>query len=51
MELTELLRIENELDDLMLPWKIDLSLKHNIDNPALVEHIRAVGVKFYQRTM
>ena len=45
--LTELLSIENRIDDLLLPWKFDLSLLHQIDNPALLEHIRRVGVIFY----
>lgn len=42
-----LLRIENELDELLLPYKIDLSLFHQIDNPALIDHINRVGVVFY----
>jgi len=45
--LTELLSIENRIDDLLLPWKFDLSLLHQIDNPALLNHIRRVGVIFY----
>lgn len=45
--LTTLLKIENELDDLLLPWKIDLSLKHHIDNQSLLQHIRDNGVLFY----
>jgi predicted nucleotidyltransferase len=45
--LTELLEIENRIDDLLLPWKVDLSLLHSIDNPALLDHIRRVGVIFY----
>ena len=45
--LTELLSIENRIDDLLLPWKFDLSLLHQIDNPALLDHIRRVGVIFY----
>ncbi len=44
--LTELLAIENRIDNLLLPWKVDLSLLHTIDNPALMEHIRRVGVIF-----
>ena len=47
--LTELLSIENRIDDLLLPWKMDLSLLHQIDNPALLDHIRRVGVVFYRR--
>ncbi len=45
----DLLNIELELDDLLLPWKIDLSLLAHIDNPALLEHIRRVGKVLYQR--
>jgi predicted nucleotidyltransferase len=45
--LTELLALENRIDDLLLPWKVDLSLLHTIDNPALRDHIRRVGVTFY----
>lgn len=39
----ELLRIASELDDQMLPYKIDLSLLSHIDNPALRAHIARVG--------
>jgi len=45
MELSELLKIENELDDLLLPYKIDLSLFHKIDHADLIEHIERVGVE------
>lgn len=41
--LSDLYKIENEIDDLLLPYKVDLSLFHLIDNPALVEHIERVG--------
>ena len=44
MELSELLKIENELDDLLLPHKIDLSLLHHIDNQGLLDHIKRVGI-------
>ncbi len=47
LALTELLSIENRIDDLLLPWKLDLSLLHQIDNQDLLDHIRRVGVIFY----
>ena len=47
LTLTELLLIENEIDDLLLPWKVDLSIRNQIDNPALLEHINLVGLNFY----
>ena len=49
MDLAELLKIENEIDDLLLPYKVDLSLYHHIDNRDLVEHIQRVGVLFYEK--
>lgn len=43
----ELLKVELELDELMLPYKVDLSLQHEIDNASLIEHINRVGKLFY----
>lgn len=40
--------IENELDDLLLPYKIDLALWHHIDNPELLDHIRRIGVVIWE---
>lgn len=48
LDLPTLLAIENQLDDLLLPWSIDLSLCHHIDNSSLLEHIERVGVPFCQ---
>lgn len=47
MDVTDLFKIENQIDDLLLPWKIDLCLKGKIDNPNLLEHIMNVGVIVY----
>jgi predicted nucleotidyltransferase len=49
LTLTQLLKIENELDDLLLPYKIDLSLFHALDSTTLVEHVHRVGVVFYEK--
>ncbi|MDA7088510.1 nucleotidyltransferase domain-containing protein [Pseudomonas sp. SA3-5] len=49
LTLTQLLAIENQIDDLLLPWMVDISLKHKIDNSSLLEHIERVGVPFYER--
>jgi predicted nucleotidyltransferase len=49
LTLTHLLEIENQLDDLLLPYKIDLSLFSAIENPALLEHIKRVGLVFYEQ--
>jgi predicted nucleotidyltransferase len=44
-----LLKIENELDDLLLPYHIDLSIFNNIENNDLIEHINRVGIVFYEK--
>ena len=46
---SDLLGIENKIDDLLLPWKTDLSLLHQIANPDLIEHIHRIGVVFYEK--
>jgi len=45
-----LLKISWQLDDLMLPYMIDLSLMDDIDNPNLIDHINRRGQTFYQRS-
>ncbi|MGR3914669.1 MAG: nucleotidyltransferase domain-containing protein [Gammaproteobacteria bacterium] len=40
-------KIHFELDDLLLPYMIDLSLLEDIDDPGLLEHIRRVGAPLY----
>lgn len=46
---TILNEISWELDDLLLPITFDLSILSQISNPDLVDHIKRVGVLFYQR--
>lgn len=41
--------VDEELNDLLLPYQIDLSLFSRIDHAKLREHIERVGVVFYQR--
>ena len=41
-------RISLEIDDLLLPYNIDLSVYHQIDNPDLLAHIQRVGKIFYK---
>lgn len=50
LSLEQLLAIENQIDDLLLPWMVDLSLLRSIENPALLEHIRRVGQVFFERS-
>ena len=44
-----LARIDADLDDLLLPWMIDLSCLASIDHPALLAHIERAGVELYDR--
>lgn len=43
----QLSQIETKLEELMLPYSIDLSLFHHIDNQDLIEHIKQKGMDFY----
>jgi predicted nucleotidyltransferase len=42
----DLLKIENEVEELMLPYKFDLSLFHQIEDPQIIDHIQRVGFSF-----
>jgi len=44
-----LLKIECDIDDLLLPYLFDISIFTHIDNPALIEHIDRVGIPLYQK--
>jgi len=37
---SQLLQIETEIDELLLPCLMDISLLRHIGNPDLIEHIR-----------
>ncbi len=43
--------INIRLDDLLLPYTIDLSIYHQINNPDLIEHINRVGLLFYSKEL
>lgn len=40
--------IEHALDDLLLPYKFDICILQQINNPSLLEHITRVGKLVYQ---
>ena len=44
----EFLQIDEALDDLMLPYRIDLSMVGQIDDPDLRSHIARVGKVLWQ---
>jgi predicted nucleotidyltransferase len=43
-------RIDEELDDLLLPYEFDLSIFSELDHQGLIEHIRRVGVILYEKS-
>ncbi len=45
----ELMQIEDEIDDLYLPYEIDLSQYEQLKNPDLIDHINRVGIVFYSK--
>ncbi len=45
----ELLKIDVELDELLLPYRIDLSLYEQISSRELLEHIGRVGKVLFER--
>jgi hypothetical protein len=49
ISLDEWLILGAALDNLLLPWSIDMQLQHLIRHPPLLDHIYRVGVKLWQR--
>lgn len=49
LTLNVLYKIMDELDDLLLPYTIDLSIVSQISDPDVVEHIQRVGMTFYEK--
>lgn len=50
LTLNILYKISLELDDLLLPYTIDLSIYHYISNHDLIAHIQRVGMIFFERS-
>lgn len=49
LTLKDQLEIENALDDLLLPYKMDVNIYHNIDNFNLKGNIDKEGIVIYVR--
>lgn len=47
LSLNLIYQIAVDLDDLLLPYFFDLSIKEKITNPDLLDHIKRVGMEFY----
>lgn len=43
-------RIDTELDDLLLPYMIDLSSFSQIENPAMIQQVQRDGVNLYEKS-
>jgi predicted nucleotidyltransferase len=48
-DISFLFKIENEIDDLLLPYKVDLSIFELLENESLKDHIQRIGQVFYQQ--
>ncbi|RKX47710.1 MAG: nucleotidyltransferase domain-containing protein [Verrucomicrobia bacterium] len=40
-------QIEEELEELLLPWMIDINLYERIENKELINHIKDYGIQVY----
>ncbi len=49
LDLLTLHKIEDALDDLLLPYEIDLTIFERITNHDLIEHIQRVGIVLFER--
>jgi uncharacterized protein len=49
IEFQVLQRLVNDLDDLLLPYKFDISIFSDINNKDLINHIKRVGIIFYKK--
>jgi len=49
LTLNVLYKIMDEIDDLLLPYTIDLSIFNHINDQDMIEHIQRVGVAFYEK--
>ena len=49
LTLNVIFKMLDELDELFLPYTIDLSIFSDISDPDVIEHIQRVGVTFYKK--
>ena len=50
LTLNVLYKILDEIDDLLLPYTIDLSIYRTLSDPDFIDHIQRVGVTFYDKS-
>lgn len=49
LRLDDILNLFLELDELYLPYKIDMIIYHHLDNQELINHIKRVGVTLLKK--
>ncbi len=49
LNINTLNKISLVIDDLLLPYTLDLSILKQIKNPDLIAHIERVGIVFYEK--
>lgn len=50
LNLQDILSLKVQIEELDLPYAVDLSILDEVSNPDLVDHIHRVGAIFYQRS-
>ena len=50
LDLELLSKMSDEIDDLLLPYKFDISIIDYIENQDLLNHIKRVGTEFYKKS-
>lgn len=51
LDLRVMNQLSEKLDDLLLPYTLDVSIYRQITDPDLLDHISRVGVIFYQKNL
>jgi len=51
LTINDVLKLEDDLDELLLPYLFDISILHHIKNPDLLGHIERIGKIFYKPTI
>ena len=51
IDLSLQMKIEFDLDDLLLPYKFDISIYDKITNTEFINHIDRIGKEFYKRSI
>ena len=49
LSLNVIYKILDDIDELLLPYTIDLSMFNAISDPDVIEHIQRLGVTFYEK--